>query len=60
MYIICLFFNCFVFWTFEIQKCDHICQKGSYTYTVSSHTFHCHLIATNINGPTAHVSNTAC
>ena len=27
--------------------CDQICQKGSYTRTVSSHTFHRHLIATS-------------
>ena len=27
--------------------CDQICQKGSYTYTVSRHTFHRHLLATS-------------
>ena len=30
-------------------KCDQICQKGSYTYTVSRHTFHHHLIATSMD-----------
>ena len=33
--------------TFQI--CDQICQKGSYTHTVSRHTFHRHLLATSMH-----------
>ena len=29
--------------------CDWICQKGSYTCTVSRHTFHHHLLATSMH-----------
>ena len=29
--------------------CDQICQKGSYTRTVSRHTFRCHLLATSMH-----------
>ena len=29
--------------------CDQICQKGSYTRTVSRHTFYCHLLATSMH-----------
>ena len=29
--------------------CDQICQKGSYTCTVSRHTFHHHLLATSMH-----------
>ena len=31
------------------SKCDQICQKGSYTRTVSRHTFHRHLLATSMH-----------
>ena len=31
------------------QICDQICQKGSYTRTVSRHTFHRHLLATSMH-----------
>ena len=30
----------------EQYKCDQVCQNGSYTRTVSRHTFHRHLITT--------------
>ena len=33
----------------KLYKCDQICQKGSYTCTVSKHTFHRHLIATSMD-----------
>ena len=36
----CVVFNCI---------CDQICQKGSYTCTVSRHTFLCHLLATSMD-----------
>ena len=40
--------------------CDQICQKGSYTRTVSRHTFHRQLLATvYINAPTGYVFTTA-
>ena len=29
--------------------CDQIYQKGSYTHTVSRHTFHRHLLATSMH-----------
>ena len=29
--------------------CDQICQKGSYTCTLSRHTFHCYLLATSMD-----------
>ena len=29
--------------------CNQICQKGSYTRTVSKHTFHPHLLATSMH-----------
>ena len=29
--------------------CDQICQKGSYTWTVSRHTFHRHLLTTSMH-----------
>ena len=29
--------------------CDQICQKGSYTRTVSRHTFHRHLLAASMH-----------
>ena len=32
-----------------INICDQICQKGSYTRTVSIHTFHRHLLATSMH-----------
>ena len=38
--------------------CDQICQKGSYTCTVSRHTFLLPFVS-YISGPTAHVFNTA-
>ena len=31
------------------HKCDQICQKGSYTRTVSRHTFHHHLLDTSMH-----------
>ena len=33
-------------WDNQVIKCDQICQKGSYTRTVSRHTFHRHMLAT--------------
>ena len=33
----------------QLYKCNQICQKGSYTCTVSKHTFHHHLIATSMD-----------
>ena len=32
-----------------INTCDQICQKESYTHTVSRHTFYCHLLATSMD-----------
>ena len=32
-----------------IMKCDQICQKGSYTCTVSRHTFHPQLLVTSMH-----------
>ena len=32
-----------------IMKCDQICQKGSYTRTVSRHTFHPQLLVTSMH-----------
>ena len=32
-----------------VCNCDQICQKGSYTRTVSRHTFHRHLLATSMH-----------
>ena len=32
-----------------IYTCDQICQKGSYTCTVSRHTFYHHLLATSMD-----------
>ena len=29
-----------------VYVCDQICQKKSYTCTVSTHTFHCHMLTT--------------
>ena len=31
------------------SNCDQICQKGSYTHTVSRHTFHRHPLATSMH-----------
>ena len=32
----------------KYDKCDQICQKGSYIHTVPRHTFHHHSIATSL------------
>ena len=33
----------------KIYICEQICKKGSYTCTVSRHTFHHHLLATSMH-----------
>ena len=36
-------------WKYVTMICDQICQKRSYTLTVSRHTFHRHLLVTSMH-----------
>ena len=40
---------CVSWFLIMMHICDQICQKGSYTRTVSRHTFHPHLLATSMH-----------
>ena len=47
MYVV--WYSCGISSLVEDVICDQICQKGSYTRTVSRHTFHRHLLATSMH-----------